>query len=294
MPRARKAPPRRCMPSLVVAGQSVAEADEPEAPMATPQRDEAKAGKQCRRNPACTRPDRHAGKCKLTNTSAAETAAVKQEEEENGVEDEEEYEVEKVLDKRGTGAAVAQCQACQGKHRGHTCGKTVAYLVKWKGHVETTWEPAELLKGCKALVAEYEASVEPSPPSPRVKSPPPPAVVRILAARRRAAAESANNRAGAEPAPPPAAAASADNCDINDCPLERLLAVVSAATAELVVQARPVGPPPASESDSSHSSFPHHAIVAAAAHIIPLVRMIERIPRETRQNDSLDVHVAAR
>ena len=54
-------------------------------------------------------------------------------------EEEEEEEVEQVLDKRGEGAAAV-------------------YLLKWKGHDEETWEPARMLQGCRAHVAQFEAS----------------------------------------------------------------------------------------------------------------------------------------
>ena len=47
--------------------------------------------------------------------------------------------MEQVLDRRGEGAAAV-------------------YLLKWKGHDEETWEPARMLQGCKARVAQFEAS----------------------------------------------------------------------------------------------------------------------------------------
>jgi hypothetical protein len=56
-------------------------------------------------------------------------------------EDNDEYEVEQILDKR-------------------TQGTKTEYLIKWKGyaHAENTWEPKENLENAKLAVAEYNAN----------------------------------------------------------------------------------------------------------------------------------------
>ena len=60
-----------------------------------------------------------------------------QEEEEATDLDPEEYEVEKILEKR-------------------YCDSQVEYLVQWKGYDETTWEPEGNLLNCFELIQEFE------------------------------------------------------------------------------------------------------------------------------------------
>uniref|UniRef100_A0AC34F410 Chromo domain-containing protein n=1 Tax=Panagrolaimus sp. ES5 TaxID=591445 RepID=A0AC34F410_9BILA len=56
-----------------------------------------------------------------------------------------EFEVEKILDKKGS-------------------GRSLQYLVKWKGYDETTWEPATNC-GCKELIIAFERDHAKSPKS---------------------------------------------------------------------------------------------------------------------------------
>ena len=81
--------------------------------------------------------------------SVAETLAKKSRKKK--AESEDEYEVEKIVDKR--------------ERRGN-----VEYLVKWKGwedEKDRTWEPYGNLKGSEKLIAKYEANAgSPPPPTP--------------------------------------------------------------------------------------------------------------------------------
>jgi len=64
----------------------------------------------------------------------------KKEPEEYSEEEDDEYEVEKILDKR--------------RKKG-----IIQYLVKWLGYDETTWEPEENLENCRKLVEEFENKI---------------------------------------------------------------------------------------------------------------------------------------
>jgi len=72
-----------------------------------------------------------------------------------GSSSEDEYVVERVVDKR--------------THRGKT-----EYLIKWKGwsHQDNTWEPVENLAHCPNLITEYEALYNDEPLASTSKSSP--------------------------------------------------------------------------------------------------------------------------
>ena len=84
----------------------------------------------------------------VASTPVAETSAKKSRKKK--AESEDEYEVEKILDKR--------------ERRGN-----VEYLVKWKGwedEKDRTWEPHGNLKGSEKLIKKYEANAGSPPPPP--------------------------------------------------------------------------------------------------------------------------------
>ena len=88
------------------------------------------------------------GKEKTKNISAEKEEEVEEQDEDDvgGIE-EVDYEVENVVDKKGT-------------------GKNLLYLVKWKGWElpeDQTWEPLENLENAKHLVAEFEKSLKKQP-----------------------------------------------------------------------------------------------------------------------------------
>ena len=48
---------------------------------------------------------------------------------------------------------ILEVESIQGKKNR---GNKTRYLVKWKGHVEMTWEPKSYLKDCKDMVQAFE------------------------------------------------------------------------------------------------------------------------------------------
>jgi cobalamin biosynthesis protein CobT len=109
-----------------------------------------------------------------STTSSSEEESEEEEEEEDEFEEESEEEEEseggdeqgsteedEAAEEEGAGSADEgyEVEAIVESRRSRKLGGQFAFLVKWQGYDETTWEPETACGGCAALIAAYRAGV---------------------------------------------------------------------------------------------------------------------------------------